>query len=215
MDKQDKSKRQVAHKIRVADILNNRYVKAEGWLPNYIAVGEIKVSRANIIGVIVSKSTQENDENSHNFILDDGTGRIPLRFFEHGKDIEVSDIVNVIGRPREFGSDRYIVPEILKKVTDSRWIEIRKMELALKKHDTQPKVELSSHTTTEVEELSEDENPSTKIISIIKKLDSGAGADFQEISVKFITGNPEEYIKKLLEQGDIFEVKPGRYKVLE
>ena len=128
----DASKRQVAYKVRIADILNNRYIKEEGWLPNYVSVGDMKVSRANLLGVIVSKAAQEGakDVASYDFILDDGSGRISLRFFESVQPLDVGDMVIVIGRPREFGTERYVVPEIVKKVTDPKWVELRKLELA-------------------------------------------------------------------------------------
>ncbi|MFC1741278.1 hypothetical protein ACFL3V_01960 [Nanoarchaeota archaeon] len=217
MAEPEQSKRQVAHKVRVADILNNRYVKEDGWLPNYIAVGERKVSRANIIGVIVSKDLQEGNTSSQNFVLDDNTGRISLRFFEHGKGIEVGNIVLVIGRPREFGAERYVVPEVMKNVTDPKWVELRRLELAQQRHqepaeDKSPKTE---ELSVETEDLAEESNPTSRLINIIKDLDDGSGAGFEDISVKFGSTDPEEHVKRLLEQGDIFEVKPGRYKVLE
>lgn len=228
----DSSKRQVAYKVRIADLLNNRYVKEDGWLPNYIAVGDMKVSRANLMGVIVSKASQEggNDSAAHDFILDDGSGRVSLRFFESAGAIDVGDIVMVIGRPREFGTERYVVPEVVRKVTDPKWVELRKLELAKTKHDSAPQPSPQSSETGSVEmtggyETSDgeldletddlsDENPMSKIVNIIKELDDGSGAEFDLVAAKF-DGDAEQSVKKLLEQGDIFEVKPGRYKVLE
>jgi RPA family protein len=216
MAEPESSRRQVAYKVQIADLLNNRYVKEEGWLPNYIAVRDLKVSRANLIGVIVSKDSQEGEVVSQNFILDDGTGRLSLRFFEHGKGLEVGDIVNVIGRPREFGAERYMVPEIMKKVDDPKWVALRKMELAAEKQAASPVGDsVSEAPPVETEEILDESNPAEKIISILRELDSGSGVDFEELSVKFGAGNPEEQVKRLLEQGDIFEVKPGRYKLLE
>ncbi|MBW2964091.1 hypothetical protein KY363_01405 [Candidatus Woesearchaeota archaeon] len=213
MADQESSKRQVAYKVRIADILNNRYVKEDGWMPNYIAVGDRKVSRANIIGVIVSKGTQGADSGSFDFVFDDGTGRIALRFSELGRDINVGDIVNVIGRPREFGSERYVVPEAMKKVTSAGWVEVRQLEIALSRQSGA--AQQHSELNVETEELAGEEIPNVTMLGLIRKLDSGSGVEFQEISVKFKAGDAEEHIRRLLEQGDIFEVKPGRYKVLE
>ena len=216
----DSSKRQVAFKVSVEEIMNNKYVKEDGWLPNYIAVGDKKVSRVNIIGVIVSKDIQESDVVSQNFILDDGSGRLPLRFFEPKTSIDIGDVVAVIGRPREFGAERYLVPEIIKKIEDQRWVNVRRIELALEKQRMRaapvqkmdvPAEELS----VETEEFVEDSNPLNKMIRLIKEMDSGTGADFEDVSNKLGGADAESLIKKLLEQGDVFEVKPGRYKVLE
>jgi len=204
-------KRQVAHKVRIADILNNKYVKEEGWLPNYVQVGDRKVSRANILGVVVSVNKTDAGP-AQGFVLDDSTGRISLRFFENAPRVDVGDIVTVIGRLREFGAERYIVPEIMRKISDSTWIEVRKLELALHKHTTVASV-APDELSVEEEDF-DGSNPVNSLIGIIRELDSGDGVGFDDISVKF-KGDADEHIKHLLESGDIFEVKPGRYKILE
>ena len=45
------SKRQVAFKVAIGDLLENRYIKEEGWLPNYISVGDKKVARAWMVTI--------------------------------------------------------------------------------------------------------------------------------------------------------------------
>jgi RPA family protein len=221
----ESARRQVAFKARVADIVNNRYVKEDGWLPNYIAVGDLKISRANLLGVIISKELQEADVVSQNFILDDGSGRIALKFFEPAKPLDVGDIVTVIGRQREFGTDRYIVPEIIRKITDSRWVEVRKLELASMKHlqkraeESRPEARESpakgEYLSVETEDLVEDANPMSEVLDIIRQLDKGDGVGFEDISAKSGKDDVEGMISRLLEHGDIFEIRPGRYKVLE
>ena len=222
---EESARRQIAFKVRISDIVNNRYVKEEGWLPNYIAVGDRKVSRVNLLGVIVSKDSQESDVVSQNYILDDGTGRVALRFFESATQFDVGDMVIVVGRPREFGTDRYIVPEIIRKLDDPKWVQVRKLELASEKHHPsaeKPPEAAPSRTEAASEELSvetedfvDESNPLSDTIDIIRQLDSGQGVGFEEIAEKSKSSNVEESVSRLLEQGDIFEVKPGRYKVLE
>jgi len=248
----DSTKRQVAYKVKVVDMLTGRYVKEEGWLPNYVDLGERKVSRANIIGVLVSKDT-DTENGSATFVLDDGSARIPLRFFDFSDSLIVGDIVNVIGRPREFGSERYIVPEIVRKVTEPKWVELRKLELMQHQQETTQTMPRTSHADTsndcsngtsnhdtkstsklptqisstgpivsetgqlivENEDFSDKINPMKEVYEAIKHNDKGTGVGFDEIIVKTQIDNVDEQIKKLLEQGDIFEIKPGRYKVLE
>ena len=49
-------KRQVAYKTAISDILKADYVKEEGeWVPNYVKIGDKKVSRVNILAVVVGK----------------------------------------------------------------------------------------------------------------------------------------------------------------
>ncbi len=67
----------------------------------------------------------------------------------------------------------------------------------------------------EPEEVIEESNPSEQIISIIKKNDPGDGVEFEDINSNFSGEDAEALVKKLLEQGDVFEVRPGKYKVLE
>jgi hypothetical protein len=211
----DSSKRQVAYKVRISDILDNRFVREEGWLPNYVAVGDKKVSRVNLIGVVVSREIRSDDASSQNFIIDDGTGRIALRFMGEGTILDVGDIVNIIGRPREFGADRFIVQESVRKISDSRWVKVRQLEIALSMQSNAPSSPASEDLMVETEDFVDDSNPSVRIVNLIRELDAGSGAGFDEIAVKFKGGSPDEFIKRLLESGDVFEVKPGRYKVLE
>ena len=226
----ESAKRQVAHKSQIAEILNGTYVKEDGWLPNYIDTGSKKISRANLMGVLVSKDA-DPQSGAVTLLLDDGTGRISLRFFDFSQGFAVGDIVNVVGRPREFGSERYVVPEIIKKVTNPKWIELRKLELTKTKQEeitakreekkTEAHQATSRQTVTEEglevedEDLSDSTNPLSKVFEAIRSLDSGAGVGFDEIIVKTRIDDVDAPIKRLLEQGDIFEIKPGRYKVLE
>src|SRR3989338_5030302 len=116
----DKSqKRQIAHKIRINDILRGKYVKEEGeWSPNYVLTGEKKVSRVNLMAVVVSKDGMERSGHS-NLIIDDGSGKISIRSFEGNNNfdkVKVGDLIMVVGRPREYSNEKYVVSEILKKI---------------------------------------------------------------------------------------------------
>ena len=56
--------------------------------------------------------------------------------------------------------------------------------------------------------------PSELIFELIKKNDSGEGVLTEEIISKSNVADAERIIKQLLEEGDIFEVRPGKLKVL-
>jgi len=213
----DQIKRHTAYKVRIKDIIDSKYIKGEGeWSPNYLEVGILEVSRVNLMGVLVSNQTEQN---YHNMLIDDGTGRITVRSFEDIKnDVNVGDIVLVIGRPREYGNERYIVPEIIKKVEDNGWMELRKLELktdevTVENNELQEIVD--EDTPVEEENLAEVSDPTTNIFEIIKKKDSGDGADMQEIIDTCNVENCEGIIKNLLETGEVFEIKLGKLKVLE
>jgi len=214
-------KRQVAYKVRINDILKGEYVKEEGrWSPNYVKVGGKKVSRVDVMAVVVSKESLENS-NYQNVIIDDGSGKIAIRSFEENNNfdnVSIGDLVLVIGRPREYLNDKYIVSEILKKVENPLWVEVRKLELVNDKVDAGKHI--SSETQegvvkNEVVEEAIEEDTNTKIFNLIKEIDNGGGADTQDVITKSNVERAEDIIKQLLEQGEVFEIKPGKLKILE
>jgi RPA family protein len=203
-------KRQIAYKVKINDILKGEYIKEEGeWVPNYIEIENKKVSRINLMAVVVSKENLENT-NYQNLLIDDGSGKISIRSFEEQNNfnsIDVGDFVLVIGRPREYFNEKYIVSEILKKIEDPLWVEVRKLELDKKEIKVEQVIEES------IEEPKDDINK--KIFKLIKEIDIGEGADTQEVITKSNINKAEEIITNLLEHGEVFEIKPGKLKVLE
>ncbi|RMF05332.1 hypothetical protein D6764_04970 [Candidatus Woesearchaeota archaeon] len=235
-------KRQVAVKVRIKDILDGRYVKEEGWEPNYVELPDgRKCSRANIIGVIIEKP-EATEVNYDHLTIDDGTGSILIRTFDQTHFLEgksIGDIVLVVGRPREYLGTKYIMPEIVRKIENRKWVEVRKLELEeiAKKHPRKEKQEekpeeppepaAEEEVVTEevvVEDRKEEDkdigeelpkNPYEEIIQMIRDLDRGDGADIEEITATAKVPNADTIIESLLREGEIFEIRPGRLKVLE
>ncbi|MFH1510864.1 MAG: hypothetical protein ABIF10_04170 [Candidatus Woesearchaeota archaeon] len=177
-------KRQVAYKLRIADLLRGEYVRRDGLQPNVLVLDKQEVSRVNVIATVVAS---EEDV----AILDDGTARISVRSV---LPFVVGDIVLVIARLREFDNERYLFPEIVRKVVDPKWIELRSLELRAAKEDKGSNRE--------------------DVCSVIRRLDSGDGAEYQMV-VEALGSGSESAIESLLRQGEIFEVRPGRLKVLD
>jgi RPA family protein len=219
MEDQKQVERQTAKIASIRELITGKYVKQEGWLPNYVlSVKNEKISRVNIIGVVVTVP-----DNSESVFIDDGTGKIEVRSFEDKtifKDITIGDIILVIGRPREFNSQIYINCEIAKKINNKDWLEYRKKEILLKnikmpditeKRMEQDQVELYK----EEEKVKEDDEVDVhdQILANIRELDKGSGCDINDLIAK----NPkvEEAIQDLLSKGEIFEIGPGKVKVLE
>jgi len=204
-------KRQVAHKARISDILNSAFVKDE-LSAGYVKLNGINVSRVNIIANVVYKS--EQSPNSTSAIIDDGTGKILLRAFENDyifSKIDVGDFILAIGKIREFNNERYIMPEILKKIDDLGWMKVRKAELKNTNVIENEKPEEVSKAAAADTPHNTDEN----IYLLIKNLDKGDGAAVDEIIKISNSAGTEETINKLLANGDVFEIKPGMLKVLE
>ncbi len=209
MPEQTFQKRQVAHKVRVSDILDAGFAKDE-LSAGYVKLNNANVSRVNVIAALVHKS----EGSFANAVIDDGTGKIPLRAFENTgifSKADVGDFVIVVGKIREFNSERYIMPEILRKI-DVGWMNLRRIELKNNVVADDVKVNKSMNGSDLVEKA---DSAADAIYMLIKKLDSGDGASVDEIIKGSNYGNAESAITRLMESGDIFEVKPGRLKVLE
>jgi hypothetical protein len=192
-------------------------------------MGKHHVSRVNLMAAIVTKE-------GNTIIIDDGTGSIDLKIFENPEKtdgISIGDIILIIGRPREYAGKRYVAPEIIRKITDKKWIEHRRKELEKEPIEN---IELPSkknppkqnHEENNEEETSEyiperleepDEEPKTNyaaiIIKTIKELDSGSGADIDKVIKMSKLDDAEKYIETLLNEGEIFELRAGKIKVLE
>lgn len=208
-------KRKIACKVKINDILKGKYVREEGeWTPNYIELGNKRISRVNLMAVIVSKQDLENTTYK-NLVIDDGSGKISIRSFEQDNNfdrVEIGDFVLVIGRPREYLNEKYIVSEILKKIDNPLWVEVRKLESEQKEVKEK---DIVKGTEIEVKEEQIEEDINTKIFDLIKEIDNGGGADTQDVINKLNIEKAEEIIKKLVEQGEVFEIKSGKLKVLE
>jgi RPA family protein len=224
-------KRQIAYKVRIGEILSGHYVKEEGWQPNYIlTVDGRKISRINLIAAVIN--IQKEDSTS-SVVVDDGTGEIVLRSFEGFidiKEIGVGDIVNIIGKPREFGQEKYILPEIMKRLQNPGWIGVRNLEVSGVPQDTGESIREARAQMQEiqpgravVEEAvdagksikPEKVTPFQRIYSLIKELDSGEGAEISEVARRSGLDNAEEILAELLKEGEIFEIRRGKVKVLE
>jgi len=199
-------KRQVAYKISIATILNSAFAKDE-TSAGYIKVNDLVISRVNMIGILVSKNEAQNSSSA---IIDDGTGRINLRTFEPSNVFsraEIGDSVIVVGKIREYNDEKYIIPEIIRKI-DNRWVNVRRNEIG----NSQAAVAENSDKTEEIIIV---QSPKDNIYSIIKELDKGDGVLIDDIIKMSKSNDTESVVKTLLKSGDIFEVKPGMLKVLE
>jgi RPA family protein len=216
-------KRDIAVKTRIKFILEGKYVKEEGWKPNYIitSLGE-NISRVNIMGVVVSDPVI--DERSQSIVVDDGSDRVQLRSFEGGVNLSrfvLGDIVNIIGKPREYMGSKYLIPEIVKLIKNNKWLEVRKKELELKEKvlvDTDKLIRQSQNKQdmpSIEEDIVEERNRFDVVIQLVKDMDKGDGVFIEDIVGKFKDKEGDKIINTLLEQGDIFEIQPGKVKILE
>ncbi len=227
--------RQTAIPLSIKDVLDAEYIKGDNSEPNHLKLSSgKKVSRINIIAVIVSIPTDMNE----NVLIEDGSGRIQLRAFDNQgifNNITIGDIALIIGKPRIFNNEFYIIPEIIRKVNNNSWIELRKKELRLQQFtssfteniDKDAKnlainkpVQENLVPKTDAKGIAKDDeqgyikSDSLQIYNMIKEFDNGEGVDIEEVIMKSGLANANDIITGLLLEGEIFEIKPGRLKIL-
>jgi len=222
-DNQQFQKRQVAFKTTINQINSGKYIKEEGWNPNYLLLDNgTKVSRVNIIATIIDKQFSK-DITYQSISVDDGSGNISLRSFDDDKIIEslnIGDSILLIARPREFGNQIYLTPEIIKKIDNKEWVVLRKLELAKSFHMNKENLINSKiqnkNTDIKVYKVNEDvivnEND---VLYLTKKLDNGDGADINQVIEGSKSKEAEKIINNMIKTGELFEIKPGRIKILE
>ncbi len=188
-----------ALKLSIRDILNAKQFESG------IVVDDNPVSRINLIATLVVKEPQDQL-----YIIDDASGSIALRTFGNENrslaSLEVGTILSIIGRVRIFDSERYVSAEVVCPV-DKKMRKLRSLELELR---PKPKEE----AIAEVENYS-DPLSMLELIRRVDALNNGKGADVVEIVKRSNSDNTQEILTRLLELGEIFEIRPGKLKVLD
>jgi len=224
-------KRLTAIKMRINDIVEGEYKVEEGFTPNYILTRDgRKISRVRILGTVVSVFESE-DGQFNSITLDDGTDTIRVKTFKGMnllKKIKIGDLVDVIGKVREYNGEIYIIPEIIYNVEDFNTETLRMLEIVKSKNEWKKKVELvkknkdkmnedelkkflSEHygfkesevesillTLGEKKEEKKDDDYENKIIEIINNLDDGEGASYSDIIKD--SGLPENIVDNVVNQ---------------
>ena len=109
------------------------------------------------------------------------------------------------GYSSSFNEELYILPDIIKK-TDPKYLLVRKLEI--EKSFPKP---LTKEQKQEVRALRDE------VIDMVKSAESNEGIDKEEIIMKLKNSRPElinQEIQKLLEEGIIYEPRPGRVRYL-
>ena len=114
----------------------------------------------------------------------------------------------VVGRPRLYNDLIYLNVELAKQI-DEKWLLLRKMEL----EQLKPTMEINTEkmVTPPIESTP---SPGERILAAIQQLDRGEGVDIDEILQTVKDDKAENTLQMLLQEGEIFEIKPGRVKLL-
>ncbi|MFW6230826.1 MAG: OB-fold nucleic acid binding domain-containing protein [Nanoarchaeota archaeon] len=242
----DQYARQPAVKIDISSLKQGTFIENANWEPSHIKTVFGTLFRVSIMGILIAKNNEKAS-----FLIDDGTGTIEVvcNFSENYEVVKFLEIpegngIIIIGKPRKYGEDIYLTPEVIQKLPDLRWLKVRKAEIERQREEDfmiesgqqnqqaprqEEKKEQSAHSlehkllaqeqTLGLDEKEEEKMDSLEAIyTIMKANDTGDGVNFQfvakELEKRNITPG-EDILKSLLERGEIFEIMPGMIKLLE
>lgn len=211
--------RDIAVKAAISTILNGQLRPEDEQGRSYLLVetGE-KIQRLNILATILGIESQGLITTLY---LDDGTGKIALRFFEETEfRFEIGQSLLIIARPRSYNQEKYLAPEIVKLI-DPAWLKVRALELkqlipaALNLIEDSKWMKDEENSEGVIEEVEEEVTlPAEKVINLIKMNDTGDGVMIETILEKSHLNDTEQIIKRMLERGEIFQNAPGKVKIL-
>jgi len=207
-NEQQQFKRNIAFKLRIGDILIGKPIM-DGERFSNLELGDKKIIRVNVIGNIVERYNSEGETKFTSFTLDDGSGQIKMRCFgddvEKFKEVSQGQTVLVIGVLRNWNNETYIQPEIIKE-QDTRYLLVRKLEVEKEKNKI-------------ADPLGRDQIVAVKdkILNAIKSAEEEGGIEMDKIIMNLRDISPtiiNQEVQKLLEEGIVFEPRPGRVRYL-
>ncbi|MEX2017449.1 MAG: OB-fold nucleic acid binding domain-containing protein [Candidatus Pacearchaeota archaeon] len=210
MPDEQQFKRNIAFKLRVGDIIAGKpVIENERFL--YLDLNGKKIVRVNLVGNVIDKyeSDSGRDKQFSIITLDDGSGQINAKAF--GDDIKrlvavsQGQTVVIIGVLRHFNNELYISPEVIREM-DPKYLLIRKIEVEKKKGKT-------------AEPLAKDQMNAVKdkILGAIKAAEEEGGIEMDKLIMTLSNITPviiNQEVEKFLEEGIIFEPRPGKVRYL-
>lgn len=204
--------RQTAKKVSLSDIMNGKWVKKGGFDPSFIVTPMgAEVSRARVMGTVVAKFMAE-DGNFGSLTIDDATDTIRVKTFKTVKPIEshaVGDLLDVIGKVREFEQEIYMIPEILTRVDPNTEL-LRKLELI--KSGAAGPLQQAAFPEAPVQQTSVLQSVRDKILRLIEAAPSGQSYDKILEEAGEAEAAVEQAINDLLAEGICYEPTPGKIK---
>lgn len=192
-------KRNIAFKYRIGSILSGKpFIENERL--KHLEIENKQAVRVNIIANIIEKYIQEGEKKYGSITLDDGTGQIKVKAF--GDDVDKftkfnqGDTILVLGLLRTWNNEIYLTPEIIRK-KEPAYLLVRKMEIEA----DQPKM-LGKDQLFALKD---------KLVQLIKDSENTNGLEIEKIILD-LKEPPEiinQEIKKLLEEGLVYEPRPG------
>ncbi|MCS7134357.1 MAG: OB-fold nucleic acid binding domain-containing protein [Candidatus Pacearchaeota archaeon] len=206
-------KRFTAYKLSIGMLLEGKPIFENGKFKTLIFNNK-EIYRVNIIATVIDKFISE-EKPYIALTIDDNTGVVRVKAFADDvvllKNIEIGDTILVIGLLRYFGEELYILPEIVK-VLDPKWLLARRLELM---EEYKTLYEETKKFERMIKETSK-ESLREKLLEMIAKAEPQGGISIEQLIL--MSEEPPEQINReietLLEEGVIFESKPGFVRIL-
>lgn len=213
MSEEQQFKRHVAFKLRVGDILVGKPA-TNGERFSFLELGDRKIVRVNIIGNIVDKYESSGESKYISLTVDDGSGQIRIKAFgeesERLRSLTQGQTVVVIGVLRHWNDELYVSPEIVREM-NPKYLVIRKLET---EKDT---VSGLSSSSGDVSGRQQTIAVKDRILDLIKAAESNGGVETESLLRELQEFSPtilNKEIQKLLEEGVVFEPRPGKIRWL-
>ena len=197
-------KRNIAYKLRIGEILAGKPIIENERLRS-IESKNRNIVRVNLIANVIEKYIQDGEKKFASVTLDDASGQIKIKAF--GDEITKLEALSegetllIIGLLRYWNNEVYITPEIIKK-KEPQYLLVRKLES-----------DLDSSKIPAKEQLIELKD---KIIQKVKGAEKDNGMEIETLilDLKESPSLINQEIKKLLEEGLVYEPRPGRLRWL-
>lgn len=213
-------KRATAYKLHTSDLIGGKWVEKPSG--RYVITGSgLEVQRTRVMGTVVDKFI--NPQSDYGSItVDDGTETIRVKGWKNQNsllnDVQIGDIVDVVGKVREYREEIYLVPELIIKVDDPTWELIRELEIMSSTPGDKPGPVKEEIGVSDEDKPLEEEfvDKIGQVLETIEEMDEGEGVDFETIKTK--TGLKQKELDscliELLSDGTIYEPRPKTYRKL-
>ena len=221
--------RQTAFKVWISSLLSGKYTKGvEQFEAGFIEVNNTKVSRVNMIGIIIDKFEAETQVS---LTLDDGSGSIRVKAWNENISLmsgfNIGDLVIIVGKVKEYNNQVYVTPEIVKTLDNPLWLKVRKLELSktfgeparvITEVVKDSKEEDEDRMNVVEEKVTNEKTQSSreKIFHLIESMDKGEGVHLTGIIVNsgIAEDDIENLIDDMIKEGEIFEIQKNKLRIV-
>lgn len=201
-------KRLPARKVFISDIAQGSFVVQEGYEPSYIQTSQgDRISRVRILATVVDRFISE-DKGFASITLDDGRDTIRAKVFKDVAPIEsisIGDILDVVGKVREYNGEVYINFESAFPLKDPNYELLRRLEL-LSNARGRPLV------TQEQKAAVPQQDSRAIVLKAIESEPAGITFDMVVSITKLAEQDVETVLNELLSEGVCYEPSPGKIR---